>query len=55
MRLGGDMEDKKNELIDGLIEKRICVSKAQARRMVAMMPEEEVRKRIDRVKIIKTR
>jgi len=49
-----DIEDKKaKELIDGIIEKRICLSKAEARRLVSMLPEDKIRKRLDRVRVIK--
>jgi hypothetical protein len=35
----GEMDQKKQEeLVDALIEKRICASKAQARRMICAMP-----------------
>jgi len=37
------------DLIDKLIDKRACVSRAEARRLVLCMPREKVEERINRV------
>jgi len=42
------------ELIQELVDKRVCVSKAEARRLLLSMSEEKIRARLDRVKIVKT-
>lgn len=49
-----NIEDKKaKELIEEIIEKRMCPSKAEARRLVSMLPEEKIRERLDRIRVIK--
>lgn len=40
------------KLVQELVDKRVCVSKAEARRLVSGMSEEKIRQRLDRVKIV---
>ena len=47
-------EDKKTKkLIEEIIQKRVCASRADARRLILMLPEEKIREKLDRVKVIK--
>lgn len=41
------------KLVQELIDKRVCCSKAEARRLVMCMPEDRLRRRIDRVAVVK--
>ena len=38
-------------LINEMVDCRLCVSKAEARRMVMMMPEEKIKERLEKIKI----
>ena len=40
------------KLIQELVDKRVCCSKAEARRMVYGMPAERIRQKLDRVKTV---
>jgi len=48
-----DTKKKNPDIIDLMIEKRMCVSKAEARRVLDSLGEESVKKKIERIKIIK--
>jgi hypothetical protein len=39
-------------LIQELVDKRVCCSKGEARRLVCCMPADEIRRRLDRMKIV---
>jgi hypothetical protein len=44
---------KEVTLVDEMIEKRLCVSKAEARKMVDFLGEEKVKEKLSRIKIFK--
>jgi hypothetical protein len=49
-----NLEDKKTQdLINEMIDKHMCISKAEARRLVLGLPEEKIRAKLDKIKIIK--
>jgi len=49
-----NIEDKKaKELIEKIIEKRMCLSKAEVRRLVSILPEEKIRERLGRIRMVK--
>jgi len=41
------------KLMKEMINKRMCVSRAEARRLILAMPENEIRKRMDKIKVLK--
>jgi hypothetical protein len=49
-----DLKDKKvQDLINEMVGKRMCASKAEARRLVIGLPEESIRAKLDRIRVIK--
>jgi len=47
------VKSNKPDLTDLMIEKRMCVSRAEARRVLAALGEEKVIEKIERIKIVK--
>lgn len=44
---------KQPDITDTMLEKRLCISRAEAKRMLATLGEEKVREKLSRIKVIK--
>ena len=45
-------EKKKEALMQEMLEKHMCVSRAECRRYMAQMPEKNIRQRLSKIKIV---
>jgi len=44
---------KQQDITDLMIQKRLCISRAEARRLLSAIGEEKVKEKLNRIKIIK--